>query len=130
MPKMKETLNYLSGQVIDAAYQIHTRLGPGLLESVYEEILFYALRKRGLHVVRQVPINLLYDDLSIKDAFRADLLVEDRLIIELKSVEKLQPVHSKQLLTYLRLTNLQLGLLLNFGAPTLKEGIVRLVNNL
>ncbi|TYO99208.1 GxxExxY protein [Geothermobacter ehrlichii] len=127
---MDEPLNWLSGQVVDAAFRIHVRLGSGLLESVYEMVLAYELEKRGLSVARQVPIEIRYDDLFIKEAFRADLIVEDALIIELKSVETLLPVHSKQLLTYLKLTNKKLGLLLNFGAPVFKDGIVRLVNGL
>jgi len=127
---MDEPLNWLSGQVVDAAYRIHVRLGSGLLESVYEMVLAYELEKRGLGVARQVPIEIRYDDLLIKEAFRADLIVEDALIVELKSVETLLPVHSKQLLTYLKLTSKKLGLLLNFGAPVLKDGIVRLVNGL
>jgi len=127
---MDEPINWISGQVVDAAFKIHTRLGPGLLESVYETVLEHDLSKRRLNVVRQVPIALHYDDLIVRDAFRADLLVEDRLLIELKSVEMLKPVHSKQLLTYLKLTGKKLGLLINFGAPVLKDGIVRLVNGL
>lgn len=123
-------MNKLSGAVIDAAYHVHSRLGPGLLESVYENVLEYELKRRGLSVLRQVPIPILYDDLNINDAFRADLIVDEQLIIELKSVETLQPIHSKQLLTYLKLSGKKLGLLLNFGAPLMKNGIVRLANGL
>ncbi len=123
-------LNQLSAIVIDAAYQVHTRLGPGLLESVYESVLEHELLKRDLSVLRQVPIAISYDELEIKAAFRADLLVNNLLIIELKSVEKLLPLHSKQLLTYLKLSEKRLGLLLNFGSPLIKDGIVRLVNGL
>ena len=93
-------MNKLSGAVIDAAYQVHSRLGPGLLESVYENVLEYGLKRKGLSVLRQVPVPILYDDLNISDAFRADLIVEDQLTIELKSVETLLPIHGKQLLTY------------------------------
>ena len=123
-------MNRLSGTVVDACFHIHNRLGPGLLESVYETILEHELHQRGLKVQRQVPISIVYDELEIKDSFRADLIVEDKLIIELKSVEKLQPLHSKQLLTYLRLSNLKLGLLINFGAPLIKDGIVRVANGI
>lgn len=123
-------LNQLSAIVIDAAYQVHSRLGPGLLESVYESVLEHELLKRDLSVLRQVPIAISYDELEIKDAFRADMLVNNLLIIELKSVEKLIPLHSKQLLTYLKLSEKRLGLLLNFGSPLIKDGIVRLVNGL
>lgn len=118
----------LSQIVVDCAYKLHVEAGPGLLESVYEAVLQKLLADRGLHVTRQqvIPIKLM--GLSLNEGFRADLLVEDTLLIELKSVEKLSPVHSKQVLTYLRLLNLPLGLLINFGAPTFKEGCKRIVN--
>lgn len=127
--EMKD-INNISGQIVDAAMQVHTRLGPGLLESVYERILAYELEKRGLKVARQVPIPFQYDDLRFDEGFRADLIVDDAVLVELKSVETLAPVHGKQVLTYLKLTNLGLGLLINFGAPLLKDGIKRIANNL
>ena len=113
---------------MDCGYRIHVEVGPGLLESVYEAVLSKLLADRGLRVERQkmIPINVM--GLSLDEGFRADLLVEDTLLIELKSVEKLAPVHSKQVLTYLRLLNLPLGLLMNFGAATFKEGCKRIVN--
>jgi GxxExxY protein len=106
------------------------QLGPGLLESVYEIVLARTLQKRGLRVVRQKPISFEYDGMRFDEAFRADLFVEERVVVELKSVELLAPVHSKQLLTYLRLMQLPVGLLINFGAPTLKQGLHRIVNSL
>jgi GxxExxY protein len=114
---------------VDCGFKLHERLGPGLLESVYEVILFESLRRRGLEVKRQCAIRIEYDDFVVEDAFRLDLLVEDKLIIELKSVEANAPVHKKQLLTYLRLTNRSLGLLMNFGMATFGEGCDRVVNN-
>ena len=116
--------------VVDACYQIHTRLGPGLLESVYETLLEYELKKRGLQVRRQVGIPFVYDAIKFEEGFRADLIVENKVILELKSVEQTAPVHRKQVLTYLKLTDLKLGLLINFGAPLIKDGITRLVNRL
>lgn len=126
---MKE-LDDITGEIIDAALKIHQGLGPGLLESVYESVLSKTLEKRGLKVERQKPISFVYDDITFDDGFRVDLLIDDRVVVELKSVEKLAPVHSKQLLTYIRLMNLPVGLLLNFGASTLKEGLHRIVNDL
>ncbi|MCX7397890.1 MAG: GxxExxY protein [Planctomycetales bacterium] len=124
------TENEIAKVVVDAAYQIHVKLGPGLLESVYESILAYELKKRGLKVVRQVPVPVIYDDLQFEEGFRADLIVENSVIIELKSVESIQPVHKKQLLTYLRLTDRRLGLLINFGEALIKDGIFRIANGL
>jgi iron complex transport system substrate-binding protein len=126
---MKE-IDDITGEIIDTALKVHQGLGPGLLESVYESVLSKALEKRGMKVERQKPISFVYDDMSFDDGFRVDLLVADRVVVELKSVEKLSPVHSKQLLTYIRLMNLPVGLLLNFGASTLKEGLHRIVNDL
>ena len=123
------TLNDISGAVVDAAIQIHRKLGPGLLESVYESVLAYELDRRGLAVERQVPIPVRYEDLEISDAFRADLIVDRRVIVELKSVEQVAPVHKKQLLTYLRLSDMRVGLLLNFGCEVMKSGIHRIANN-
>jgi GxxExxY protein len=123
-------INELSSIVVGEAIKIHRALGPGLLESVYEAVLAAALEREGLKVVRQVPVDFQYDGMHFPGAFRIDLLVDDRLILEIKSVETLSKVHAKQLLTYLRLTNRPLGLLLNFSEATMKDGIRRLVNNL
>ncbi len=122
--------NEIATKVVDAAYHIHTKLGPGLLESVYETVMAYELKQRGLNFVRQVPISIVYENVHLEEAFRADLIVENKVIIELKSVEIISPVHKKQLLTYLRLTNKHLGLLINFNTELIKEGINRIVNNL
>ena len=124
------TENELAKIVVDACYHIHTGLGPGLLESVYEAVLAKELERRGLQVRRQVSVPIVWEDLSFDEGFRADLIVEDKIIIELKSVEKLVPVHAKQLLTYLRLTKIRLGLLVNFGEALIKDGIKRVVNGL
>jgi iron complex transport system substrate-binding protein len=121
-------LDDITGAVVDSALKIHKEMGPGLLESVYEVVLARALEKRGFQVERQKPIRFEYDGMVFEDGFRVDLLVDGRVIAELKSVEKLAPVHSKQLLTYLRLMNLPVGLLINFGSATLKEGLHRIVN--
>jgi iron complex transport system substrate-binding protein len=126
----QEDLNHISGQIVDAAVRVHTRLGPGLLESVYERVLTYELEKRGLTVERQVPVPIAYDDICFEEGFRADLIVAKSVIVELKSVETMAPVHHKQLLTYLKLMDYRLGLLINFGAPLLKDGIKRIVNDL
>jgi len=122
-------LNNISGQIVDAAVHVHMRLGPGLLESVYERVLAYELEKRGLAVERQVPVPITYDDIRFEEGFRADLIVEKSVIVELKSVETMAPVHGKQLLTYLKLRDCRLGLLINFGAPLLKDGVKRIVND-
>jgi GxxExxY protein len=121
-------LNVITGAVIDASIDIHRDLGTGLFESVYEAVLARSLSRRGFLVARQVPVRFEYDGMTFDDGFRVDLLVDGRIIVELKSVEKLAPVHSKQVLTYLRLMKLPLGLLINFGAPTLKEGVRRVIN--
>jgi len=123
-------LDDITGAILDAALQIHMELGPGLLESVYEAVLARAVEKRGFQVERQKVVRFEYDGMVFEEGFRTDLLVEGRVVVELKSVEKLAPVHSKQVLTYLRLMNLPVGLLMNFGAATLKEGLHRIVNNL
>ena len=122
--------NEIAKEVVDAAYKIHTKIGPGLLESAYEALLAYELKKRGLQVVSQQPIPILYEDIQLEIGYRADLIVEDKVIIELKSVEKTAPVHKKQLLTYLKLADKRLGLLINFGQVLLRTGITRVVNNL
>ena len=123
-------LDDITGAIVDAALKIHRELGPGLLESVYEAVLARALSKRGFEVERQKAIRFEYDGMVFEEGFRTDLIVAGRVIVELKSVEKLAPVHSKQVLTYLRLMNLSVGLLINFGAATIKEGLHRIVNNL
>jgi len=120
----------ISRIVVDAAVQLHRDLGPGLLESVYETALSYLLIKRALSCVRQMPIPISYDGLQFDEGFRADIVVNDLVILELKSVEKIAPVHRKQIQSYLRLADKRLGLLLNFGAPLMRDGIVRAVNNL
>ena len=118
----------LARSAIDCGFHIHKRLGPGLLESAYEVVLEAALLKRGLSVERQKPIGIRLDDILIADAFRADLVVQGRLVIEVKSVERTAPVHAKQLLTYLRLMEQPVGLLMNFGCETFREGLKRVVN--
>jgi GxxExxY protein len=122
-------LNHITGQVVDASVKIHKSLGPGLLESVYERCLLHELGLRGLCARRQQPFPVIYDGVRMDIGFRADLLVENDVILEIKSVEATAPVHRQQLLTYLRVTNLRLGLLLNFGAKTMREGITRIVND-
>ncbi len=124
------TENEVARLIVDAAYKIHTTLGPGLLESVYEAILAYELEKRDLQVTRQQPVPVAYESVKLDLGFRADLMVEDKVIVELKSVERTAPVHKKQLLTYLKVTDKRLGLLINFGAPLIKHGITRVVNRL
>lgn len=122
--------NKIATSIVDAAYKIHQATGPGLLESVYERMLSYELRKRGHQVEVQASVTVKYDGHEIGDAFKADLIVDKKVIIELKSVEKIKPVHQKQLMTYLKLTNINLGHLINFGSPLIKNGIQRVVNNL
>lgn len=124
------TENEIAKQVMDAAFIIHRALGPGLLETVYEVILVKKLSEMGVAVERQVPVPIQFENIKFDEGFRADLIVEKKVIVELKSVERLQPVHSKQLLTYLRLTDLRLGLLINFGENLLKHGFKRVVNGL
>jgi GxxExxY protein len=124
------TENEIARQVVDAAYRVHTSLGPGLLESVYEVCLAHELGLRGLQVLRQQPIAIVYETIRFDEGFRADLIVEGKVIVELKSVECVAPVHKKQLLTYLRLADKHLGLLINFGEELIKDGISRVVNRL
>jgi GxxExxY protein len=121
-------INIITGKIVDAAYRLHSRLGPGLLESVYESVLARTLEQKGLKVERQKPVSFEFDGMRFEEGFRADLLIEGAVIVELKSVEKLVPVHKKQVLTYLRLLNLPIGLLVNFGAVSMNEGIHRIVN--
>ncbi len=121
-------VDQVSGEVVDAAVKLHTRMGPGLVESVYEVLLAKELERRGLKVERQKSLSIEVDGLHFEDALRLDLLVEGQVVVELKSVERLAPVHWKQLLTYLKVLHLPVGLLLNFGGATLKEGMHRVVN--
>jgi GxxExxY protein len=121
-------INIITGKIVDAAYHLHSRLGPGLLESVYESVLARTLEQKGLKVERQKPVSFEFDGMRFEEGFRADLLIEGTVIVELKSVEKLALVHHKQVLTYLRLLDLPVGLLINFGAPLLKNGVHRIVN--
>ena len=122
------SINDITGMIVDAALQIHNDLGPGMLESVYEAVLAKKLEQRGLNVERQKILRFEYDGMTFDEGFRMDLLVEDQVVIELKSVEQIAPVHKKQLLTYLKLAKKPVGLLINFGAATLKEGLTRIIN--
>ena len=124
------TENEIATAILDAAFKIHRILGPGLLESVYQATLDFELQKQGLRVVQQVGLPVYYEEIKLELGFRVDLIVADKVIIEIKSVEALAPVHRKQLLTYLRLTDLRLGLLLNFNVELMKNGIQRVVNGL
>ena len=119
----------LASIAVDCGFHLHKELGPGLLESAYEAIMADQLARRGLNVLRQVPIPLRYGGVELPEGLRADLLIEGRLLVELKSVERLSPLHGKQVLTYLRLLDMPLGLLINFGGETFKEGVKRIVNN-
>ena len=122
-------IDEISSDIIGVAMSIHREIGPGLLESVYQAILAKKLSRLGYEVEIEQPLGFSFEDLEFPSAFKVDLLVDQRLVVELKSVERLQPVHAKQLLTYLRLMKLPVGLLINFGCETLKEGIKRVVNN-
>jgi GxxExxY protein len=120
----------LAKEIVDSAFKIHQSLGPGLLESVYLAVLIYELNLRGLRTVTQQNIPAIYDNIQIDVAFKADLIVEDKVIVEIKSVEVIAPVHKKQLLTYLRLADKRLGLLINFNVALIRDGITRIVNGL
>jgi GxxExxY protein len=122
--------NEIARIIVDAAYKVHVALGPGLLESVYEAALEYELMKRGLKVNRQVILPVIYESVRIDEGYRADLIVESKVIVELKSVEQVAPVHKKQLLTYLRLADKRSGLLIDFGDALIKNGITRVANRL
>ena len=122
--------NEVAKQIVDAAYRIHTSLGPGLLESAYAAVLAYELEKRGLRTVRQQVVPIIYQSARIETGFRADLIVEDKVIVEIKSVEAVAPVHKKQLLTHLRLADKRLGLLINFNVALIKDGITRIANGI
>jgi len=122
--------NDISQIIVESAFKVHTTLGPGLLESIYETVLAFEIEKRGLNVVRQQLVPVVYEHFGFDEGYRADLVVEDKVMVELKSVEVVMPVHKKQLLTYLRLADKKLGLLINFGSALIKDGIVRIVNGL
>ena len=124
------TENEAATHIVDAAYKIHSAYGPGLLESVYEAIMAHELSKRSLRITRQQPIPLVHEDVQMGVGFRADLIVESLVVVEIKSIEAIGPVHKKQLLTYLRLANKRLGLLINFNVELIKNGISRVVNQL
>jgi GxxExxY protein len=124
------TENEISKILVDIFIKVHSQLGPGLLESVYEEAICYELAKREIDLKRQLAISVMYDEVKMDLGFRADIIVKDKVIIELKSAEVLAPVYHKQLLTYLKLTDNKLGLLVNFNVNLVKNGIVRIVNNL
>ncbi len=124
------TENELAKEIVNAAYKIHTTLGPGFLESVYEATLAHEMERRGIKVVRQQALPVVYETIRMDIGFRADLIVGDKVIIEIKSVEAISPVHRKQLLTYLRLTGKRLGLLINFNVELIRDGMTRVVNGL
>ena len=124
------TENAITGEIVDAAFKVHTTLGPGLLESVYEAALAWELEKRGLRITRQQGIPVIYEEVQIHTGFFADLVVEEQIIVEIKAVDAIAPVHRKQLLTYLKLTDKRLGLLINFNVALIKDGIVRMANGL
>lgn len=130
MTGTERRLDEITGEIVDSAFHIHKALGPGLLESIYETVLARDLVRRGLNVEKQKCASFEYDGLHFDDAFRVDLLIDRTVVVEVKSVEKIHPVHSKQVLTYLRLLRLPVGLLINFGAPTLKEGLRRIANGI
>jgi GxxExxY protein len=122
--------NPISKEIVDAAFKIHSNLGPGLLESVYEVILAHELERRGLHVARQVPVPIVWEKVRFEEGYRLDLMVEDKVLVEVKSVEKIERVHKKQLLTYLRLMDKRLGILINFNDELIRDGISRVANGL
>ena len=124
------TENEIAKHIVDAAYKIHTTLGPGLFESVYETVMAQELASRGIHVTRQQALPVVWENVHLEAGFRADLIVENKVIIEIKSVDAIAPVHRKQLLTYLRLANMRLGILINFDVELIKDGIRRVVNGL
>ena len=122
------TENEVAKQIVDVAFKIHSTYGPGLLESVYETIMAYELNKRGLRINRQQAIPVIHEEVRMELGFRADLIVEGKVVVEIKSIEAIGPVHKKQVLTYLRLTDKRLGLLINFHVDLIKNGISRVVN--
>jgi GxxExxY protein len=126
----EDEINQRTGQVVDAAMKVHRFLGPGLLESTYDVCLTYELRKRGLGVQTQFPIRVIYEEIDLEVGYRADLLVDESIIVELKAIEKIAPIHEAQLISYLKLSGIRVGLLINFHEIHLKDGIRRRVNNL
>jgi GxxExxY protein len=124
------TENEIAKHIVDAAFRIHTTLGPGLLESVYQAVMAQELTRRGLHAERQLALPVVWENVHLEAGFRVDLIVENKVIVEIKSVEAIAPVHRKQLLTYLRLANKRLGILINFDVDLIKDGIARVVNGL
>lgn len=122
-------LNEISGQIVDAAMRVHTHLGPGLLESAYQACLAYELQQRGLHIALQVPLPVEYEGIRVEAGYRIDLLVEDTILVELKAVDAIHPIHRAQLLSYLRLSGKRVGLIINFNVQRLRDGIVRLIND-
>lgn len=124
------TENEIAKVIVDTAYNIHVELGPGLLESAYQAVMLHELRKRGLETRSKVSLPIAWEGIELEKGFIADLIVENKVIVELKSVETVHPVYPKQLLTYLRLSNRRLGLLINFGAALIKDGISRVANNM
>ena len=126
----RQEINEISGVIVDRAVKVHTALAPGLLESVYQRILAYERRKAGLEVETEVPIPDEWDGRKIDESFRADIIVNDQVLVELKALESIQPLHKKQVFTYLKLSKIHLGLLINIGASLLKEGLHRVVNDL
>ena len=127
--KNKDALNRITRDIIGAAMKVHSKLGPGVLESAYEACLAYELRKRGLTVLVQEALPIIYDEVRIDIGYRIDLLVEDEVIVEIKAVTRLLPIHDAQLLSYLRLSGRELGLLINFHVPRLSDGIKRIIND-
>ena len=124
------THNEITGAIIETSIRIHRQLGPGLLESVYRKVLAYELRKQGFQVLEEEPIPVVWEEVRLELGFRADLIVNELIVVETKSVEAVHPVHKKQLLTYLKITDKRLGLLINFNVDLLKDGLTRVVNNL
>lgn len=122
--------NEIARIVVDICFKIHTQYGPGLFESVYEEIFCYELKKTGLQFTRQQPVPLIHEEIKMEIGFRADVVIENKVIVEMKSIETLAPLHYKQIQTYLKLTGCKLGILVNFNVPLIKEGIHRIVNKL
>ena len=122
--------NEITGAIVDSAFKVHSTLGPGLLESVYETVLAHELKRRGFEVTVQQPIAVVYEEVKLELGFRAELIVNKRVVVEIKSIDAVAPVHPKQLRTYLRLMDLKVGLLINFNVNLIKEGITRVVNNL
>lgn len=127
---MSMEINEITGQILDAAIKVHQTLGPGLLESAYEACLIYELRKRGMKVSAQVPLPIIYEEVRLEAGYRLDLVVQDAVVVEIKSVEAILPIHKAQLLSYLKLSGYKVGLLVNFNVELLKQGVTRLVNNL